>query len=65
MTNLEVLYRRNDDFRAFITSHLVVFEKWYVEDLGGARIDDDIEADRWLMGQCDPGRAVGREEYLR
>lgn len=51
MNNLQHLYNHNKEFRSYITSHLCIFEKWYPDELKGTTIDDDIEADRWLMAE--------------
>lgn len=49
MNNLQFLYQFNSDFRSFIDNHLTVFEHWYRTELGETRIEDDIEAEEWLM----------------
>ena len=51
MNNLQYLYMVNDDFQQFVNSHLVIFERWYTDDLGETRIVDDIEAHNWLMAE--------------
>ena len=51
MNNLQYLYSVNDDFQRLITSHLVICERWYKDELGEASIDDDFEAHNWLMAE--------------
>jgi hypothetical protein len=51
MNNLQYLYMVNDDFQQFVNSHLVIFERWYADELGETRIEDDIEAHNWLMAE--------------